>query len=260
MAISLARYGMTGDITDGGYRYAPSRRSRAGSALAALAIVALIALVLWRMGLLDQGPSGAGAHLTSVSLQSGTDRAASPHAASKAAAKAARPHQTAPVTTPRSTPTTTIKPPPRLSDKPAPAFIAMSGADMAAGDISRMSHGAAGGGAGSSHGSSYGPGEGPGGMSLVNVDWYRRPTDAEMSPYMPRAIPPGSWATIACRMIDHYQVEDCQELDESPPGSHLSRALRLASWQFKVRPPSVDGKPKLGTWVRIRFTWDNHGE
>ena len=31
------------------------------------------------------------------------------------------------------------------------------------------------------------------------------------------------------------------------------RCLRLAAWQFLVKPPRIDNKPQLGVWVRIHF-------
>jgi protein TonB len=96
---------------------------------------------------------------------------------------------------------------------------------------------------------------GPNGEKIYDVEWYRHPTHAELAPYMPTSGPESGSATIACRMIDHYHVEDCRELDESPMGSGFSRALRQAAWQFLVRPPRIGGKSLIGTWVRIHFTF-----
>jgi len=99
----------------------------------------------------------------------------------------------------------------------------------------------------------YGPGDGPDGQQLYNAEWYTHPTDAQLAFYMPHTgAPTGSWAMIACRTIEHYHVEDCRELGETP-GTGLARALRQAAWQFLVRPPRVNGKPMIGAWVRIRF-------
>ena len=99
----------------------------------------------------------------------------------------------------------------------------------------------------------YGPGEGPGGEQLYDVDWVKRPTDAELSPFLPANVPAGSWAIIACRMVENYRVENCRALSESPIGSGIARGLRLASWQFRVFPPRVGTKKIIGGWVRIRM-------
>jgi protein TonB len=95
-------------------------------------------------------------------------------------------------------------------------------------------------------------GHGPHGEPLYAAEWYREPTDAQLSPYIPeRARGRSGWGVIACRTVANYRVEDCQELDDSPRGSGYAGAVRQAAWQFRVRPPRVGGKPLIGTWVRI---------
>ena len=218
-----------------------SPRSRLGAGALSLTVLALIFLMMIAMGVVDIGTSGAGSRLVSISL-SGSN--AAEHRQAKAHASAS--HHT----------TVTQPQPHQAEPQPVPPHpIWLSHDDFAAADISRLPRHEDDSGDTSSQDShsTYGPGEGPGGEQLFNADWYREPSNAELAGYMPASIPPGSWATIACRMVEHYHVEDCQELDESPPGSGLSRGLRKAAWQFLVRPPRLNGKPQLGKWVRIRF-------
>jgi len=237
-------------------RYAPSRRDRAVSfVLAVLAGVGMV-LVLVTMSAMGDGVGEAGGQLTAINI--------APPSADKAKEKAA-PKQD--VKQERVQAVTTVPPklPPRVEIPSKnqvewpPGFIRMSREDIAKADISRIkpaggssgSTGAASGGGGSAEGA----GDGPGGARVYNAEWYREPTRAELSPYMSaaRGSSSGDWAMIICRTVERFHVEDCREVDESSRGSGLARALRQAAWQFLVRPPRVDGKPQLGTWVRIRF-------
>ena len=122
-------------------------------------------------------------------------------------------------------------------------FIPMSRADLAASDISRLGSAAGAGAAPAAGAKTAAVGEGPGGVTLYAAEWVREPSDAELRTYLPRSVGPGSWALIACQTIAHNHVENCAQLGESPRGSGLSKAMRLAAWQFRVRPPRVDGKP-----------------
>ncbi len=151
---------------------------------------------------------------------------------------------------------------------PSPDFIKVSKADFDAMDLSKIPSGGGvgaagakgsgdgkGQGAGAGSKGMIGPGAGPGGAQLYPVAWHREPYDSELAPYLAAAksVPAGASAEIACRMIENYRVENCQILNENPRGTGLAKALRLAAWQFLVRPPRIDNKPQLGVWVRIRF-------
>ncbi|MDB5670349.1 MAG: hypothetical protein JWO25_1308 [Alphaproteobacteria bacterium] len=107
----------------------------------------------------------------------------------------------------------------------------------------------------SSAGDSQAVGTAPNGEPLYEAQWYRRPTHAELSAYLPRHMPDEGWGLVACRTVARYHVEDCVELGSSPPGSHLAGVVRQAAWQFLVRPPRLGGKELVGTWVRIRIDY-----
>jgi protein TonB len=156
-----------------------------------------------------------------------------------------------------ATPPSTTVPPPELPPPPL-NMILMNRDDFAATDISRVrsapaaSAAASPGTASADATAGSKASTGPGGERLYRAQWYREPTDAELAYYMPHMRTSG-WGEIACRTVPNFGVEDCKELDESPPGSGLARALRQAAWQFKVRPPRVGGKVLVGSWVRIHF-------
>jgi hypothetical protein len=130
---------------------------------------------------------------------------------------------------------------------PTPNMVPMSHDDFAASDIGKLPKSS--GGAGSK--SAAGPGSGPGGQTLYPADWYREPSRYVLAESLPNGAPNGAWATIACRTIEHYHVENCVGIGESHVG--LAQALRRAAWQFLVLPPRVNGRPQIGAWVRIRF-------
>lgn len=146
---------------------------------------------------------------------------------------------------------------------PHPDVIWLNRRDYAASDIARNAPqpGAetpadvASGTSASRYGDSEVIGRGPRGEPLYAAEWYREPTDAELGTYLPKDLRQNGVGLVACRTIEGYRVEDCQEIGETPRGSGLSRAVRLAAWQFRVRPPRKGGKPLLGSWVRIRIDY-----
>lgn len=168
--------------------------------------------------------------------------------------EAAPPERTEPVVRRPPLPVPTRQP---IPEPPSPLpFLTITREDMASADIGKMpGKEKAGTGEGSTV-AAAGPGEGPGGVQLFDAEWYRRPTHAELSPYVPANAPPRGYGLVACQTVDRYHVENCQTLSESPPGSGLARAVRLAAWQFLVLPPRVNGKVMVGSWVRIRIDYN----
>ncbi|OYW49698.1 MAG: hypothetical protein B7Y36_02090 [Novosphingobium sp. 28-62-57] len=234
--------------------YQASPRERAGSFVFALVASALVFLIMWKMGAVTGFGDGRSERLTAIDLtDAGQDeKQAAEKQLEKQQAKQAQEAAATPVQPATAPPPVPI---PGKVEWPE-GFIELSRNEYRAGDISKMKRQESASGASASTGSpgdSASAGQGPGGVRLYAAQWYREPTDAEIGPYLPARRTQGDWAMIACKTIEKYHVEDCQELGESPPGSGLARAIRQASWQFLVRPPRVNGKPQVGEWVRIRF-------
>jgi len=97
-------------------------------------------------------------------------------------------------------------------------------------------------------------GTGPNGQTLYAAEWVRRPTNAELSGYLPKNAMDG-YGLIACKTLPDYRVGDCIALESHPGNSHLAGAVLNAAWQFKVRPPRKNGKSLVGSWVRIRIDY-----
>lgn len=224
------------------------------SALLSLAILLLFALILLELGVVGPGSGPGQGHLVSLSLspdkqdQKKTPQEKPKTQVTRTVNAAVRPP--APLQKPEQAPPS---PPAPVT----PGFIHMSHDEMASSDISRMpksaGNGGGGGGGGGGSGGGEGAGKGPGGQILYNAKWYREPTPAETGPYIKASVPPGAWATIACRTVEHFHVEDCEILDEMPRGTGLGHQIQQAAWQFLVWPPRINGKPQVGEWVRIRF-------
>ena len=167
------------------------------------------------------------------------------------------------VKAPLAPPKPIVKLPTPAGSPPLPILV-LSKEDLAAADISKLGTrgvpGKTGAGDGdrlaSTDGDSEAVGTGPNGQPLYNAEWVREPSEQELAGYLPRKMPEGGgWGLVACRTIARNRVDDCVELGNSPPGSHLASAVRQAAWQFLVRPPRKGGRPMVGEWVRIRIDY-----
>lgn len=234
------------------YRAEAGWRRRAASVALAMAAVALVILALLRMGGIIRRAPGDGRPLVTFDVSptareeraAGARRTVTPRR--ERASRAATPKQTTPEPPPPSP-----APEESLADLKLPGVIQLSSADFRASDIGRIK-GSAGAAdlAGAEGASDPAVGTGPGGEPMYAAEWYREPSHAELSTYMPpnRA----GWGVVACRTATRFHVEDCRELGESP-GSGIARGVRQAAWQFLVRPPRKGGRPLIGAWVRIRI-------
>jgi hypothetical protein len=172
---------------------------------------------------------------------------------------ATRPRSTAKQQRASSAPPRPPRTPPPVIAPPMPPLIAgLENFDLRQVPTAVANAGQASAADGQDSASAYGPGEGPGGARLYNAEWYREPTDAELAYYLPER-PRSGWGMIACQTVERYRVDNCRSLGDDPPGSGLSRAIRQAAWQFLVRPPRINGKPMIGSWVRIRIEFTENG-
>jgi len=229
----------------------PLRRRVSGFALA-IAIEILLILAFFTLDFRPTRPEFEGGTLSTFDL-----------AASEEETDASKAQQPAPATPkpPRPVPPT-VKPRIILPERPLD-LLPLSREEMQAADIAKLGTNAPGaelaqGNApgGNVPGDSERVGTAPNGEPLYAAEWYREPTNREVNAYLPKTMPEGGgWGLIACRTIDRYHVDDCVELGQSPPGSHLAGAVRQAAWQFLVRPPRVGGKVMVGEWVRIRIDY-----
>lgn len=235
------------------YEYRASLRSRATAIFVAVALTALLLLMLIEAGAIPLLSPKVEQALVALSLQ--PEKRIGVHSLKIAPVKHAgggsakrRPTPTTPATKPTAKPT------------PVPwNVIPMTSQEFAQSDISTKASisgngGNSGGGKGTGDdsGDASGNGAGPGGERLYNAEWYIRPKEHELDPYLPHGVSPGEWGEVACKMLPQFRVEDCRELAASP-GSDLARALRQAAPNFRVLPPRIGGRPQIGVWVRIHW-------
>ena len=221
---------------------AASLRRRAWGFVLAIGINLLILLVLLGLGAPRQkNPPQFGTTIVDLVVE--------PEKAAVSKDTAAPKPRTKPVPRPRAV--TPVKPA-LVAPNPKPLdLLVLSPDELAAADIGKIAKS----GSGSGAGDSQEAGRGPNGQILYAAEWARRPTDAELSGYLPRNMPAEGYGLVACRTIPGNRVEDCVELDQSPRGSHLASAVRQAAWQFRVRPPRKNGRPLVGEWVSIKIDY-----
>jgi hypothetical protein len=236
------------------YLNQPSLGNRATSFLIALAFVALLMWMLIRMGLLPDTLSQPPQNPLSLIDMRGDH----PSQGAKKALKISQPHRQ-PAAAAR--PAAAI-PPPKVPPPPIPwNVIPMSHDEFASSDIASKpsraqasGQGEQGADSGAGGGADNGDGGGsPKGDQLYNAQWYPRPpSQSEMDFYLSKTAHVEGWGEIACRTAARYAVVDCKELGDTP-GSGFARAMVNASWQFHVLPPRVNGRPMVGSWVRIHY-------
>jgi len=230
----------------------PSARRRAVSLFLALGIEILLLLAFLGLDFTPRRPEFQGGTLSTFDLASDEESTAS-----KAQKPAPATHQTPRPVLPA------IKPKQILPPRPLDLLV-MSKEELESADIAKLGSNAPGSqlAQGNAPGDSERVGTGPNGEPLYAAEWYREPTNQELSTYLPKTMPEGGgWGLVACRTIARYHVDDCIELGQGPPGSHLAGAVRQAAWQFLVRPPRVGGKVMVGEWVRIRIDYSvSNGE
>ena len=234
------------------YDRTPLQRRLSGLALA-LGVNLLLLLVLLGLGIIPP-PKRPTSNATIVDLIPESHSAAS---SQPRKAVARRPRTASNLPIPKPPPIIlpakpTITPPPLPSTKAQP-WIEMSHDELASSDLRNLPSAGEG-----SSGDSEEVGRGPHGEILYAAEWAREPTDAELAGYLPRNAPEGS-GLIACKTAPQNRVEDCVELGNDPPGSHLASAVRQAAWQFRVRPPRKGGRALVGSWVRIRIDYYHYG-
>ena len=240
-----------------GYRSSSPRERVAASILSAAIILLAALFAIYQTGAVAKFVKG-----TSLTAFNVSPAGSSPKAVKAATQKAAKANSAAPHAAMPKPRIVIPNPQARTSDDfGIPGFIHLTRAEIKASDIGKVK-GAKSGTAlaqGSGDSGAPGSGDGPGGAHLYNADWFREPTEAQLSGYLPTRNPGPGWGMIACQTAQGHRVENCQILGESPGGSGYGRAVLNAAWQFQVLPPRIDSRSQIGAWVRIRISYSERG-
>lgn len=248
--------------------YQPSSdRRRAVSLALTIAAHILIAFLLWRLAPALDPPAEPGRSLTVNMLPVGDNNSTATKSA-KAPARAAQASR-------RTAPEPPAAPKPPAEDTPVPppvtttfpGYLVLTKNDFAASDVGKMPSRRSGGSAGQqvvatdsqsdavSGETTPVAGKTGNGESFYNGYPYDGFAGSQLGPYLPKNMPSGSWGQVLCRMAEHDRITDCVQYGDKSPGLGLARALRQASWQFRVRPPRINGKPLVGSLIRIRLDY-----
>lgn len=226
------------------YDEVPLRRRASGLGLA-LALNLLVLLIL--LGLSSQvrfePVSKGGPTIISIAAEKAAEERAEP--------EAARPPPATPKTHPPLIAPPIVLPPPTPPQPPTDSpLVELSEAELRSIDttLATRSPGAR------SAGDSAVVGSGPNGETLYAAEWQRKPTNQELSYYLPPNSQDG-FGIIACKTVPDNRVDDCVAIESRPASSRLAGAALRAAWQFRVRPPRKNGKPMIGEWVRIRIEY-----
>lgn len=233
--------------------------------VAALLIEAILLIVLLTLNI-HKEPAAAPGSVTTVDLTAQSDAPETPEQADEAPSDPAQPSEQRPTPAdPQETPPDVVPPDVIPSTRPMPQPIIPTPFDLPAtrqparpqqGEAPKQAYGPVDSGGRPGMRDSEVVGTAPNGQPLYAARWYREPYDSELSGYLSTATGPG-WGLIACKTAPEFRVVDCVPISEYPQGSMINRAVLAAAWQFRVRPPTLGGKPQIGSWVRIRIDYTN---
>ena len=96
--------------------------------------------------------------------------------------------------------------------------------------------------------------DGPAASTVVNPDWMRRPSGADIAKYYPKAALKDDLAgraVLPCSVDAGGRLVGCAAAAEGEAGPEFAAAAVAMSETFRMRPQTKDGRPVAGGTVRI---------